>query len=62
MTRINLDEFHGLKCSRPHCGGEAEIYEDYDVVEIRCRVCANRQVLLDLFAMCEECHEAEIGA
>ena len=44
---INLEEFEGLKCSRPSCGGPADIVDvdgdgDVDVV---CRHCTNSQTI-----------------
>lgn len=45
MSSINLEEFHGLKCSRPNCGGDAEIYEEWDGIYIRCKVCTNNQII-----------------
>lgn len=45
MSSINLEEFHGMKCSRPHCGGDAEIYEEWGEVYIRCKVCTNDQII-----------------
>ena len=43
---INLEEFEGLKCSRPNCGGQAdvEVLEESDVV-ITCRHCTNSQTV-----------------
>lgn len=62
MSSINLEEFHGLKCSRHHCGGDAEIYEDYEIIGVRCKTCMNKQTLFSLYTMCEECHEGESAA
>lgn len=45
MSSINLEEFHGLKCSRPHCGGDAEITQEWGEVYVRCKVCTNNQMI-----------------
>jgi hypothetical protein len=42
---VNLEEFEGLKCSRPHCGNPADIVEVDGDVDVMCRVCANRQTI-----------------
>lgn len=70
MSSIHLEEFHGLKCSRPNCGGDAEIYVvDEESIEIRCMVCTNRQELRGLSydpcphcildTQCENCDEID---
>lgn len=43
---VELEEFEGLKCSRPNCGGPAdvELSEESDVV-ITCRHCTNSQTV-----------------
>lgn len=42
---INLEEFEGLKCSRPNCGGPANIVEVDGDVDVVCQVCTNRQTI-----------------
>ena len=43
---INLEEFEGLKCSRPTCGGPADIIEDADgEVYVLCQHCLNSQTV-----------------
>ena len=42
---INLEEFEGLKCSRPNCGGPANIVEVNGDVVVVCQVCTNRQTI-----------------
>ena len=42
---INLEEFEGLKCSRPSCGGPADIVEVDGEVDVVCQVCTNRQTI-----------------
>lgn len=42
---INLEEFEGLKCSRPNCGGPADIVEVDGYVDVVCQVCTNSQTI-----------------
>ena len=42
---IVLESFHGLKCSRPQCGGDAKIVEKCGKIKIRCSVCANEETI-----------------
>lgn len=42
---INLEEFEGLKCSRPNCGGPADIVEEDGDVDVVCSICTNRQTI-----------------
>ena len=42
---INLEEFEGLKCSRPHCGGRTNIVEADGEVVVACQHCTNRQTI-----------------
>ena len=42
---INLEEFEGLKCSRPNCGGPADIVAVDGDVDVVCSICTNRQTI-----------------
>jgi len=42
---INLEEFEGLKCSRPSCGGPADIVEVDGDVDVVCQHCTNSQTI-----------------
>jgi hypothetical protein len=42
---IVLESFHGLKCSRPQCGGDAKIVEEWGEIIIRCSVCTNEETI-----------------
>ena len=42
---INLEEFEGLKCSRPSCGGQADIVKVDGDVDVVCQVCTNSQTI-----------------
>ncbi len=42
---INLEEFEGLKCSRPSCGGPADIVDVDGEVDVVCQHCTNRQTI-----------------
>ena len=42
---INLEEFEGLKCSRPSCGGPAGIVVEDGEVDIVCQHCTNSQTI-----------------
>jgi len=42
---INLEEFEGLKCSSPNCGGPADIVEVDGDVDVVCSICTNRQTI-----------------
>ena len=58
MQEIILENFHGLKCSRPQCGGDAKIVIEYgygkDII-IQCTICNNQQKIFDAFKICENC-------
>ena len=40
---VHLEEFEGLKCSRPQCGGPADILIEDGVVVVICQHCTNQQ-------------------
>ena len=40
-----LEDFEGLRCARPNCGGEAKIESDNREVWARCEYCTNEQLL-----------------
>jgi len=42
---VTLEEFEGLKCSRPSCGGQADIVDVDGDVDVVCQVCTNRQTI-----------------
>ena len=42
---INLEEFEGPKCSRPNCGGQADVVEVNGEVDVVCQHCTNRQTI-----------------
>jgi len=42
---VNLEEFEGLKCSRPSCGNPADIVEVDGEVDGVCQVCTNSQTI-----------------
>jgi len=42
---VNLEEFEGLKCSRPSCGNPADIVEVDGEVDVVCQVCTNSQTI-----------------
>ena len=42
---INLEEFEGLKCSRPACGAPADIVEVDGDVDVVCQHCTNSQTI-----------------
>lgn len=42
---VDLEEFEGLKCSRPTCGGQADIVEVDGDVDVVCQHCTNRQTI-----------------
>lgn len=44
-NEIVLESFHGLKCSRPQCGGDAKIVKEWGDIIIRCSVCTNEETI-----------------
>ena len=42
---VNLEEFEGPKCSRPHCGGPADIVEVDGGIDVVCQHCTNQQTI-----------------
>ena len=42
---VNLEEFEGLKCSHPNCGGPADIVEVDGDVDVVCQHCTNSQTI-----------------